>query len=685
MKTEHIAQLISTGKLTAAFSATRALITNNDADYTHRLDTLYEAYRDSLTYQMQGVVDPERGRIMQWIRRTLFEVAQELEFRYLLSTSTARYYTRSITSFNAADALWAYNHAHHDADTTQEAERLFEAVWTNKRPTPEDISILIAEEDVYTQGLILSAITLSYDYYASEQYLLYPFLALERYGDIADLRARAIVAIVLMASYAWMPIYAPILQPKLERAIKKDAKLVEELRQAFLQIYRSRDTEKISERIRHDIRSSWERVDPQIQKRLSKITDATDIQSLDISDWLHPLEHSGIQDSMKEIGDLLNKGHDVFYGEFSQAKAHPYFRNIHTWFASISERNALYRRIKQHNPNLESIMSLPLTICDSDRYSILLVMEALLDKVNIERLYSSIPQEFSQSDMPSVTTRLRSYIDGLFRFCKLYERKSEHTDYFARDLRSINNSLLNTVYDVPQLLAEEGKLHTAQLRYTEANHCYRRLIQLEPTESAHYIARACILIELEEYTEALGLLTTAELIAGETPRIIRLMAHSHYQMGHYDQAIVLLRRLTGVSGGTSTPGHLIRIATAHIALGQWDRALETGYEYELMHCEDKQSKRIIALSLLNLARAAEAAPYYEQLLADEPSVSDIINAAHTALTLGRYTEASAHYRRAYRLMGSDAFVQGWADEVAMLAPLGIDPELLAAIPEYVAL
>lgn len=685
-KANHIAMLIASGHLGEAFGQTRALVSPADAEYTHRIDGLYEAYRSSLTYYVQGVNDPERGRIVAWLGTELLGIALELEDRALRASSPAHYYTRSLNIVRIEDALRRLPHgseAVHEAD----AERLLEAVWTARSLSSTEQEMLLAVDDVYLQSLILAGILLALDYYPLEAHVSYLIAVLSRYGEVPELRARAVVGLIIASAYSWMPIYAPRLETSLDELLASDTRLADDIIQTTLQIYRSRGTEELNEQAREQIRASWEQIRPEIRERLGRISSESDLASLEEPEWLSALEESGMQDSMQRVGEMMIEGHDMLFGHFAQLKAHPHFRYLSAWFVPLSLSNPLLRRMEDRIPGLSTTLPRLLhSMCDSDRYSMLTVIEGIPGGANVNAMLQHMQGESAESELDPFTERMRSYVNGLYRFYRLYDRRREHTDIFALDIVRPTAPLLGSLYHSAAMLRPLADVHCAQRRYAEAEACYRMLTILEPTVATHYERLAWTLIESQQWRDALAQLTTAEIIAGERPELIRQMAHCHYQLGEYETTIQLLRGLVA-SGRQAKPAPLLlRIATAHIALGQWQQALETGFEYELTQEENKRSRRIIALSLLYLGRTLEAEGYYTQLLAEaEPSESDLLNAAHTALLLGKYTDALGLYGRAYRGTTPELFARLWEREQVMLTTLGIEPERAQAIPEYLAL
>lgn len=686
MKTLHIASLIDHGQMLEAFAQTRALITPADASYTHRLDELQEAYRHSLVYYVEGVHDPERTRIEQWIRTTLLGIALEIEDRHLLQTSPAYYYTRSLSPLDLDAVLRRATSA--TSPNIQTDDMLLEAVWTTRGLTTAQMEKMLEVSDVYLQSLIITGITLALDYYPSEAHLRYLLLVLARYGGDYELRARAIVGLVLASSYSWLPIYAPAIAPLLDQLLDTDPTLATDFVEATMQMYRSRGTEQTNQQIRDRLQGTIDRLSPEVRERLKRIEADPSALAREDSDWLNALEELGGQDDLADIGEMIQQGHDIFYGMLSMLKGHAHFRHLSAWFAPLSPSNELVHRLIARSPILGERLQMALpAVCDSDCYSMLLVAESLpagIDLVDLLRGQGiEMPDEVPP---PSVGARIKSYVQGLYRFCRLYARRGEHTDYFAALSAQPSTPLVGRLYASEAVLHQLALLAMAQGQYDEGARYYQHLIGLAPAESRHYEGLARVYIKQGRWSEALDRLAAVELIAGETPQLMRQMAHCYYHMADYEATIRLLRRVLASEAGDQYAPLLLRIATAHIALGQWQRALETGYEYELTYQENTRSRRIIALSLLCLGRVEEARPYYDVLLAEsQPSLSDFLNAGHTALVGGDRAKALELYRRAYALVEAEAFATQWQVEAELLAPLGVEPELIRAIPPYLAL
>lgn len=696
MDISHIARLLIAGELLSAIKAIRQTIsTDLGGDYAHQLDRLEETSRNNLRYFVEGFDDPERERLERWAKLELWELALALRDAERLARGaqdpSAGLYERYAKASRTAGLEQSLAKVPLEgAVPLLASQKLFEYVWLARSFSEDELQRLLAIEDSYLQCLIISAMHLGLDEYPSLGRLNYFVRILRHYPERDELRVRAITSLVLAMGMAWWGLYSPSLQGELVALLAQDASLEEDLREALLWFYRERTTDKVSEEVHQHLRQSMERMSTDVRERLERMLFGEAESSPEEKLWQDEFQslHEIDSQQAQHIRKLIEQGEDVMFSQLADAKRHPLFREPSSWFASFGMRHELVAEIHRSRPDLyRNVASLSITLCDSDLYSILLSMSAMPAHLDgALHAPAEVTGELPQDMRPPRSVLTMYYVRDLYRFARLYQRRDEHTDWFGLMPLEACQAVWGDALGVGLFLEQIHAICTRQGRYEEALAVCQSLIASDPTQGRYYIQAGQSYIKLGAYEEALSALAKARLIEGEQASILKLEAQCRHQLGDYEEVIRLLRLILPREQGRGAGAILLRIATAHIALEQWQEALSVGYEYELTYQEDERSKRVIAFALLNLGRYAESNQCYQQILAGgSPSNSDRLNAGHSALLLGDRATALKGYHAIYIEVGGDAFGQLWSADTAMLLRLGVASALIDALPQYLEL
>lgn len=673
-----LAQLITQGQIFEAIQQIRMLISDANSSITTKLDELSHTYEQSVIYHLKGIEDLERTKILRWLREQLLNIAVEINYQRMRHTSHALYYSYQseiVSLSDEVDYLLSFDTKH---DNTLAIERLFKHIWTTQQLSADDRLALLRLSDPYEQCLVISAITLALDYYPTRSHLLYLIEALHQWGHAPQVRARIIVALVLVNRYSWGSILIDSLSTELDELFSLDENLPNDLSHATLQICRAYGTSEISRELQQTLHRKWSAISPEVRHRLTSI-DINEGSSYELYDVL---KQSGLEETMHTASNMLSDGDDIFFDQFAQLKKHPYYQRLSVWFTPLSVRNSLYQKLMSKHPDIaQHIQSLRHTLCDSDIYSLLLIADTMNASAQLGGWHIELPPK-PRGEASDFETYLKHYIADLYRFCKLYTYKSEHTDYFDYEHSTAPINALTKRYTTSESLLEQlAVLYLKQKRTLQANELYQQLSLIDPTQARYYDRQGEIFMLEGQWSEAVQAFTRANLIDERPARNLRL-AQCQYELGEYHLAIKLLRETDFGSLPLERAEALIKIAASYIALGQWSEALEVGFEFEITHQESKRSRRIIAFSLLNLGRTQEAEGIYKAICTDNPSPSDWLNMGHTALKLNQRREAIACYQEALNLLGKEQFTLYWQEERSMLMRLNISDELVNSIQEY---
>lgn len=200
-------------------------------------------------------------------------------------------------------------------------------------------------------------------------------------------------------------------------------------------------------------------------------------------------DESIIGDSLDETVGLLDEGADIYFSQFRETKKQGFFHSMYNWFMPFYFESPLYLSISKRAGEKANNLHLLLengTTCDSDRYSLLLLLEKekgsfeeTLDSMAPDEMtaeYLKMAAEIDEADMDEETRK------------KLDARKfNTQVIYYIQDLsRFFNLAPMRKAYDNSIKKNADDELYTPlelnvfadpafdELRYKMARYCFKR-------------------------------------------------------------------------------------------------------------------------------------------------------------------------------------------------------------------
>lgn len=200
-------------------------------------------------------------------------------------------------------------------------------------------------------------------------------------------------------------------------------------------------------------------------------------------------DESIIGDSLDETVGLLDEGADIYFSQFRETKKQGFFHSMYNWFMPFYFESPLYLSISKRAGEKANNLHLLLengTTCDSDRYSLLLLLEKekgsfeeTLDSMAPDEMtaeYLKMAAEFDEAEMDEETRK------------KLDARKfNTQVIYYIQDLsRFFNLAPMRKAYDNSIKKNADDELYTPlelnvfadpafdDLRYKLARYCFKR-------------------------------------------------------------------------------------------------------------------------------------------------------------------------------------------------------------------
>jgi len=193
--------------------------------------------------------------------------------------------------------------------------------------------------------------------------------------------------------------------------------------------------------------------------------------------------------------------------------------------------------------------------------------------------------------------------------------------------------------------------------YESAQALLREMLNARPNDSALWLNKAAIALQLSSSLEALASIEMAMLLGDTAPKNIRTATQLHLQLGSYDRAYALMK--------DSVDRSKIDIATVNQYLtwlgqvGYWSEAAELLNELEgRLKALDSHDKSIFYMHRARIetiqSRSKEAKVFFEQSLVFDPTNGEaLLLYAKYLIDSEDYVRAELLYSRAEGIEGSE--------------------------------
>lgn len=196
-----------------------------------------------------------------------------------------------------------------------------------------------------------------------------------------------------------------------------------------------------------------------------------------------------IGDSLDETVGLLDEGADIYFSQFRETKKQGFFHSMYNWFMPFYFESPLYLSVSKRAGEKANNLHLLLengTTCDSDRYSLLLLLDK--EKGSFEETLDSMaPDEMTAEYLKMAAEIDEAEMDEETRK-KLDARKfNTQVIYYIQDFsRFFNLAPMRKAYDNSIKKDADDELYTPlelnvfadpafdDLRYKMARYCFKR-------------------------------------------------------------------------------------------------------------------------------------------------------------------------------------------------------------------
>ncbi|HEX2920010.1 MAG TPA: tetratricopeptide repeat protein [Bacteroidales bacterium] len=730
--TQHkrISKLVSEKKLKQALDILEDMVKGAiSGNFRDEYDDLVMTYKNMLTYTIDGVADPERHKIYIKLIQSILSltdrakqdilsrnsgwhtywVKQQLEKEIRLSGKTI---IDTVDDLNFKSELdeWlkiskeAIQNPH--SDNSQRHNRLirniFNHLWlTDYYGEAENSLITIIKKSGtfrwHEKCIFTTAITLS-SLRTWQQVKLFYLAEIYEVGE-EKVSERGLSGFILNLHYYNDRIY---LYPELTEKILQMSfieKFREHCRIIVLQMIRSRETEKLGKRLHDEILPKVEKLKPMIEEKLDLENILPNYTNNEKNpDWAEMFKGSeDVFKSMEELTKLQMEGADVYMSAFANMKHFDFFKDFQNWFVPFFPGHETIDEIFHDEilgpgtDELAEALYMTPFICNSDKYSLILNLKYLpasqktmmlkVFRLELEGLQQLNDSEALADPYRNFRINVTQYIQDVYRFFKLSPYRKEFEDIFSGRLDIYNSGFFRLVYRDSDIETGIADYFFSRDFYDDALLLYLRRTTKETTDSQLYEKIGYCYQETGDYENALNYYKLAELIERKLWTIkkiglcLRRSGKTEEALKYYLEALEM------------EPENLHSVMMAghcHLDLKNYEGALKYYFKIEYSEPNNHKILRPIAYCYFALGKFDESEKYFDRISEKMINAHDQINRGHLSLCRGNKRGAINFYRQAISggELTKDQFIEIFNTDSPMLISLGVDPEDLPIILDY---
>jgi tetratricopeptide (TPR) repeat protein len=626
---------------------------------------------------------------------SLYDLNDKVCRRILIKDSPGLFYSVKRTSIHnssisrLADATVSSYYANdlHGAEIS--VNQLFKQIWTADSLPETDCSALSnsltnKEEENMTGGMtilncqIVSALTLGLICFFDKKKLMLLFDAAENRNEEVRIRAYIGIFLTFYIHQSRISLYADIHDRLDTFAENMDFNRYTVF--IFERFVLTRDTEKISTKIR-------EEVFPEIIKlnqRFSPKTRFRDITPEQVEnemnpEWMEQFSNTKIGKKLEEFNRLQEEGSDVMHSSFVHLKSFPFFDEINNWFMPFISDSISFLHADSISKPLDLFKQVGL-ICNSDLYSLYFGMKLMPEEsrnVMLSQMESQLT-EVNKQKKAELTTKYDTgeylagrYIQDLYRFFKLFSRRSEFFDFFEQRLDFYNIPFLKP-YISTELLLDLAELYLRKNYYRDALELYEQMKESNRDNDMYYQKTGYCKQMSGDFEGALDDYCRAELLHAGSKWLIRRIAQCYRSLRMPGKAIEYFLNYEKLDPDNIS--NLINLGSCYLEIKNYQEALKYYFKVEYLDDGGEKALRPVAWCSFLLGKFDHARNYYKKILSLQPDSHDYMNAGHTEWALQNLKGAVGYYKKSIESANNeyDKFYREFNSDMPDLINAGIE-------------
>lgn len=690
-----------------AFRLLRTMLTPGQWRLRADLEAAEADYSRIIDYALTGAPDPGREAQISALVTRLYSMLDMLLREHSIAQDSSLYFSavrtarlrreESLESLlkeyaAAAGAASSFQLATAGKSETaarrREAEdletRLFTRLWiTTPLSFDEIAAIREAMRDetlpLHMMQVVVSALTLSLLQFFNETGLKL-LLEFAGAGYPAEVQVRAAAGAVMIMSRWPSRSDSPAISNMLD-ALREQGSWSADVEQVVLQFIRTADVEKISRTMRDEIIPQVMKLRPDIEKHIKEV--GLDMADAEMNpEWEELLDKSGLSERLRKLSEMQLEGGDLFYSAFSMLKSYHFFDHPANWFMPFNADRSDVSDALGHDDAMGLIISESGAMCDSDKYSFIFSLDRLPEshKQNVlNQIGAAGMQMAAMTDSELMPERVKRnmlithYVQDVFRFFKLFRRRSEFADPFAELLNPAAIPALRADFSSPEKIRLLGEFYFKHGHYDAALRLFR---MLQPDFTLHQ-KMGLALERLGRREEALTEYERAEMLAPDSQWTLKRLAQVNKALGRYDKALEYYKRYEMLCPDKVSTA--LSMGHCYLQLNELHEALHCYYKAEMLDEASAKPLRPIAWCAFLNRDFDTSRKYFDRILSsDTPTPTDYLNLGHLSLALGEMREAMNYYNL-YADGNADKLAASLADDAPLLHTAGIDTDIIPLI------
>ena len=716
----EVCQSLADRKLKPTFDLLEKMIVENNLEiYRDEWRNLEQTYNYMLKYTVEGIQDPERQKVYRKLIVSVYELADIVYEAARLKISSSIEYERkrssqNLVNLNFKDLLHIledfylqeelkslandtdYKTESKTEDTKSHQQKmiiLFNHLWLKDKLTDEETGFLrqfFTSELIHNayKSFIVSAIILSLQRHFDKKKISVLF-------DVYDMQnvettQRALVGL-LIGFYKYdsrMPFF-PGLTSRLQ-IINEDPGFKQNLERVVIQLIRSRETEKIQQKIRDEIIPEMIKISPNLKDKINLeglMGEGSDDDKN--PEWQEIFKDSpGLMDKMEEFSELQMEGADVFMGSFAMLKMYPFFSEFTNWFIPFFIQNPQISHLVDSTDEtytwfIDALNSAPI-LCNSDKYSFCFSIQNL-PKENREFMAQGMNAEMGQFKEMQKDEELtdpgkksgfvsNQYIQDLYRFYKLHPRRNDFEDIFKWRFDFYNKITLgNILKEDEKVLRNIGEYYFKKNYFEEAAEIFELLLEVEKDGELYQKTGFCYQ-KSGNYEKALEAYQKAELFGLNQLWNFKKIALCYRNMKQPQKALeyyLEVEKLNDQDLNTE-----LNIGHCYLELEQFEEALKYYFKVEYLAPGNKKVWRPLGWCSFVTGKKEQAAKYFGQIIEDEPGKHDLMNMGHVQWSMGNRKLALDFYKKSIstNYFTEKEFFEVFGEDLQHLINQGVERE-----------
>lgn len=716
--TRRVTQYIESGRLRDAFNLLRGTAESAmQWEVSDRVAAIEKNYAYMLAYLTDGATDPDRDKIYRSLVSDTYSALDDLGRRLMSVDCPTLYFNTVRTQRLRPQTLSGLLEQHRnlvaqannlverlvdglapDPKGAMKAEHLerdiFNYLWTvYPLSTADADAFSLMLSDTHTplrlKRLAVSAMALGLlEYYDSARMLRLMDVYADPEADMAVSSAALTALLLALFKYRRRPLATQV-EARL-KILADTPTWQSDIKTAFLELIRTRDTERINRTMREEIIPSMMKMRPDILRKMSDNPDAIDPETLEMNpEWEEMLRESGLADRIRDLSELQQEGADVFMSTFAHLKSFPFFNDVANWFLPFDTQRSEIAEVGLPQQLADLIASLPF-LCDSDKYSFILSLNAVPQSQRQMMLTQFEAQRGAQlEDMMRAEATLQSnrrkeavsaFLQNLYRFLNLYRRKGEFYNPFTEGVNLLKVDSLSAEFKDTETVSVVAEFFFKCGYWDDALLAFEHLDSIADAPDGVVFQKAGYCCQrLGNTDSAIEYYHQAELFSPDSQWLMQRLATAYRQKGDYRQATGYYKRLADAN--PESVDAALNLGYVLTQAGDREGALQQFFKAEFLDENGTRALRPLAWTLFTTGDLKRSHDYYVRIINDNPTATDYLNMGHVALARANHREAINFYKLCLDKNGGDteALIKSVRDDAPDLNRAGVTDSVIALI------